>query len=100
MAKVAKKGRIQQKLSCLDSSIEGGKGRRNSRFYRSLSGWMNDHLIVSSQMFKRNFQKKWHFCAHHNMNINEILYVINFQIIQKRIKWTKTLNSRLKWTSL
>ena len=27
----------------------------NSQFYHVLSGWMNDHLAVSSEMFKYKF---------------------------------------------
>ena len=45
------KNRIPRKLSCFNSSMEGGVRGGNSRFYRGFSGWMNDNLIVSSQMF-------------------------------------------------
>ena len=98
-----KKSGILQKLSHLDSLLEGEEEERGGKFTvlsslirldgRSFCCFKPNVLV---QVW-HNFKKKHHFCMHHNINIIETLFITNLHIIQMRTKRTKTLKIRLKW---
>ena len=56
--------------------------------------WAALEILWATEKYKIPKHKK--VSAHHNFNVIRSLFIIDFQLIQKRSKWTKTLKRGLK----